>query len=829
MKNALAVVFISFLWINSSFSQFNGGGGNMPEFNLTGRVIDATNNKPIPFATVYLKHLKDSTFFSGGLANDSGVFSIEQLKPGRYELKISFIGYKGYVDTITLKPPDLKMDLGIIKLLAEATDINEYTFSEDKPDFQLGIDRKIFNVDKNNIATGGSALDVMRQVPTLTVDVDGSITLRGSGSFVIFINGKTSGITADNRTQILQQIPASNIERIELITNPSAKFDAEGMTGIINIVTKQQLANGKSGQIQIGIGTGNKYNASGTFNLRVKNFAMTHTIGFRYSQYWNEGYNLRTNTPTGMSPNSINQYNTGFRNTIAPTISGNFEWGLKKDASISVNYLFSYGNNSNPDSLRYDYLDSSAFLTAQSYRITKAIENNYSADGGITFNKKFKKDREIVVAANVNYNNNGEVDNYRQMAYTALHQPDTNYHALLQNITKSNASIVSTLQLDYTHPFKEKFKFETGFKITLRDINNTMIADTFDYSLGRNTVDSTITNKFHYLDNVNAVYGTFSANFKKWGFQTGLRIEQTNVVANQETGNVQFTKNYINFFPSAFVNYKITESHTLQLAYSRRINRPGMGQLNPFAQYDDPLNLRIGNPNLNPENVDAVELNYNMNVSTKKRMNHNLIVTGYFRMIHGVIQRYRYIDTNNVSIVTFLNLDESVNFGGEVVLRNSWFKWWSMTSNFNIYRNQIIGSSPTGNLQATNFSYSIRNQQSFKMGKVAELQLSLNYMAPQTFPQGLMKEMWNVDASIRFDMFKNRASFTFNITDIFNTRRFAIYSSDPYFHGDIYRKRESRIFTFQFTWKFGDLPGSDKSKRKNNNNQGGGGDPDMGM
>lgn len=804
-------------------AQFNGGG-TMPEMTITGKVIDETNNRPIPFATIYLKHLKDTTFFSGGLANDSGMFSIEQLKPGKYELKISFIGYANYVDTIFLKPPDMLTDLGVIKLKPETKDLNEYTFSEEKTDFQLGIDRKIFNVEKNAIASGGSALDALRQVPTVNVDVDGTITLRGTGSFVIFINGKTSGLTVDNRSQILQQIPASNIDRIELITNPSAKFDAEGMTGIINIVTKKQLADGKSGSITFGVGTGHKYNASGSLNIRLKNFSMSHTIGFRYNRNWNDGYNLRTTTFDSIPPSSINQHNNGFRIGISPTISGNFDWTLKKNASLSFNYLFSYNNGSNFDSLRYDYLDSASWLTRQDYRISDEFEDNYSADGGITFTKTFKNKADINVSSNVNFNHSGETDNFNQARYNMLGSVDTNWNALIQNNYRKDISIVSVTQVDYTHPFKEKYKFETGGKVTLRNVDNTLIADSFDYSLGRLVLDSNISNTFHYFENVNAVYGTFTATFKKWGFQTGLRIEQTNIIGNQEVGNINFTKNYINFFPSVFINYQINQKHQLQLAYSRRINRPGLRQLNPFAEYDDPLNLHRGNPDLNPENIDAVELNYNLSLK-----GHNIIATAYFRHIDGFIQRYRQID-GDISTVTFLNLDRSINFGLELVARNNWFKWWSMTTNFNIYRNQVIGTSPTGNLEATNFSYNIRNQQSFKMAKFAELQLSFNFMAPQTFTQGQMREMWGLDAALKFDLFKNRATITFNISDIFDTRRFAIHSFDDYFYGDIWRKRETRIFTFQFTWRFGDINGQNQNKRRNNNNnQGGGGGDDMGM
>lgn len=823
MKNAVAVVFISFLAILSSYSQ-NNGGGTMPEMTLVGKVIDATNNKPIPFVTVYLKHLKDSTYFSGGLANDSGEFIIEQLRPGRYEMKISFIGYKNYVDTIMLKPPDLKLDLGIVKLSLETKDLNEYTFSEEKPDFQLGIDRKIFNVDKNAIASGGSVLDVMKQVPTVSVDVDGSITLRGSGSFVIFINGKTSGLTVDNRSQILSQIPANNVERIELITNPSAKFDAEGMTGIINIVTKKALSDGKSGQIQIGIGTGHKYNASGSFNMRAKNFSMSHTLGFRYNQNWVEGYDLRTNTPDSLPAYSIYQYSNGLKISVSPTISGSLDWTLKKDQSFSINYLFNYNYGITPDSVKYNYLDSASWLTRDTRRVTTEYGNTYSGDAGLNYTRKWKKGNDVFVSTSVNYNYFREDANFFQQEYNTLAEVDTSYNPLLQNNYRTESSVVSVTQVDYTHPFKEKFKFETGGKVNIRNILNTLVADSFDYNLGRLVVDSNITNTFQYLENVNAVYGTFSASFKKWGFQTGLRIEQTNVWGNQEVGNINFSKHYVNFFPSVFIQYKINEKNQLQIAYSRRINRPGLRQLNPFAEYDDPLNIRVGNPDLNPENIDAVELNYNLSLK-----GHNFIATAYFRHVDGVIQRYRFI-TGDVSTVTFLNLDRSVNFGLELVARNNWFKWWNMTTNFNIYRNQVIGTSPTGNLEATNYSFNVRSQQTFKMAKVAEIQLSFMYNAPSTSPQGEMKEMWGLDAALKFELFKGRANLTLNVADIFNTRRFAFSSYDDYFFGDIYRKRESRIFTVQFVWKFGDINGqSNKKKNNNNNNNQGGGDPDMGM
>lgn len=780
----------------------------MPNLIVKGQVYDAASKKPIVYATIYLKHLRDSTYSTGGLANDSGTFVIENLKPGKYQRKVSFIGFVSKIDTIMINPQNPVLSLPVDYLKVDSKNLNEVEIIEDKPEFELAIDKKIFNVGANSIVAGGSALDALRQVPTVNVDVDGKISLRGSESLVVFINGKPSGLTTDNRAQILQQIPASNIEKIELITNPSAKYDAEGMSGIINIVTKKQIANGKSGSIQVGIGTFHKYNLSGTYNTRKNNFSMTHTLGFRANRYWNEGYNLRTNTPSFASDNTINQYSAGYNWSFSPTMSGNFDWSLKKENNISINYLLNYSNRTNVDSLEYYFLDSSLFWTGQTKRFSEENENSFNGDVGVSYGKKFAKKRELTASTNLNFNYNIEDNNYDQYIKNSQGVIDTNYNPFLQHNNRLYNSYVWVSQIDYVHPFKENYKFETGVKVTYRDIMEDLDADSFNYALNRIQIDSSITNKFNYRELVPAVYGTFTASYKKWGFQVGLRSELTSSSGVQEVGNNSFTKLYIGIFPSAFISYKISDVHQLQLAYSRRINRPGMGQLNPFADYDDPFNLRIGNPDLNPETIESGELTYSMNLK-----NHNIIATGYFRYVNGVIQRYRYLDTNNVAIVTFLNLNSSMNLGGELVIRNKWTKWWSMNTNFNIFRNQLNGTSPTGNLEATNFSFGLRNNQNFKLGKVSELQLSLNYMAPTTFPQGRVAENWNIDAAIKFDLFKNKANLTFNITDIFMTRRFLVDSQDPNFFGNVYRRRESRIFTVQFTWKFGQQDPDKKPRR----------------
>jgi len=343
--------------------------------------------------------------------------------------------------------------------------------------------------------------------------------------------------------------------------------------------------------------------------------------------------------------------------------------------------------------------------------------------------------------------------------------------------------------------------------------------------LNRLTIDSVKSNRFIYLEDVNAVYGSVSGTIKKFGFQTGLRIEQTNIWGDQQTGNASFTKNYVNFFPSVFLTYKFSKMHELQLNYTRRINRPWSGQLNPFTEYTDPLNLRRGNPDLNPENIDAIELTYNLQLK-----DHTFLTTGYFRYVSNVIQRYREIDSLGVSTVTFINLDYSLNFGLEFIARNRWAKWWNTTTNVNIYRNQLFGSNQSGELNATNFSYNIRLQSNWKLAKFAEFQVSFNYMGPNTFPQGRMAEMWGIDAALKFDFLKGKLNLTVNVQDIFNTRRMLIYTADDTFAGDVYRKRESRIGTIQITYKFGNTQQQNTPQRRRNNGGGNdGGEMDMGM
>ncbi|MCX7742952.1 MAG: TonB-dependent receptor [Flavobacteriales bacterium] len=822
MKRLVYAIYLILCFSLRAFSQPDQG---IPtNGKITGKILDALTKKPVEFTTITARHARDTSFFTGALADSKGEFLLDKLKPGKYYLTYSFIGYKTVKDTVVITPQQPEVSAGTILLEVDAKALEQVTIEEEKDNFQLAIDKKIFNVEKDLVSAGGSAIDVLKQVPTVNVDIDGKISLRGSENLMIFINGRPSGLTAQNREQILQQIPASNIDRIELITNPSAKYDAEGMSGIINIITKRNIADGMSGSITAGVGTYHKYNASATLNYRTEKLSTSNTLGFRYSRYMFGGYNNRTNLIDSVNSYTINQQNEGFTWDISPTFSGNIDFMPNTRNTIGLTYLFGYGNGIRPELIDYQFLNANDWVTRIYQRNTDTPNESYSADGGINYTLKLpKQNRELTASSSISFNRSSNRGNYIQQEFTLDNLPDTTRLPSLSHNIQYNQSIVSVTQMDYTHPFAKIYKFETGWKVNIRQFDNEMIADSFDYNQNNWIIDNGLTNRFIYLENVNAVYGTFSGSVKeKFGYQVGLRVEQTNVWGEQTIGNIAFTKNYVNFFPSVFLSYKAGKGNEFQLNYSRRINRPGLQSLNPFANYEDPLNIRKGNPDLNPENIDALEFNY-----SKQWKNHTLVATAYFRHVDGIIQRYRNVDSLGISTVTFINLDYSINFGVELVARNRWFKWWNSTSTVSVFRNQVFGQNQEGELNATNFSYNIRLQNSFKIGKNMEFQLSFNLNGPNVFPQGTMAEVWGLDAGYRLDFLKNKASLTLNVSDIFDTRRFYVDTRGINFYGDVYRKRETRVATIQFTYRFGKQ--QESNRRENRRRMQEGGEMEMGL
>ncbi|MBC7425451.1 MAG: TonB-dependent receptor, partial [Bacteroidia bacterium] len=776
MKYFLTVLF--FCSIHSLAAQDNIGN-----HKITGVILSAETLKPIEFAAVSLKTIGENKKSHAALTNEKGIFTLSGISGGKQLLKITYAEYLEYTDTFFISEDKTITIFDTIFLQPKITELSTVQIKAERNIDNIGIDKKVFSVEKSTLSTGGSAIDILRQIPAVNVDIDGNINIRGSGNITVFINGKPSGITGSNQQAILDQIPASTIESVELITNPSAKFDAEGVSGILNIVLKKNTVKGWNGNTTIGAGTNNKHNASGSFNYKNKKISSSNTLGYTQRNYRINGYTNRQNLFSGADP-YINQVSQGSYNNTSGTLSGNFEYTVSKKSTLTFNYLVGLSGNKNPETANYYFLDSNEIKYRELVRKTESKSNSYNFDAGLTFRQQFRKPKQdLVVSANYSLSENKSKNMILQNTLSSL-SAEVPYFL---NTNTKNQFNVSVIQIDYTHPINKVSKFETGLKSTQRNLDNDIHADTFNNAFNSWNIDFGKTNRFKYSENVNALYATYANTTKYFDFQGGIRVEETTITTDQVTSGEYQNYKYIKAFPSFFIKKKILKTET-QFSYSRRINRPGQWNLNPFPSYTDAYNLMRGNPRLKPELTDALELSAGKNYKQQ-----NYSATAYFRQTTNAITRVRTIDSAGISLITPYNLGFSQNVGIELVARNQITKWWNVTSNLNIYRYLLSGTVQSNEYSGSNISYFAKIISNITINPGYSIQTSFNYNGPSLIPQGTIYSNYSLDLGFRKDLLKNKFSIAVNLSDAFNNRRFKIKSSDVNFISDSYRKRESRI------------------------------------
>ena len=714
--NKLNLTFLFFLASLSVMAQYpqagkagNAGGRNMNVGHFYGKVIDGNTNKPIEAATVQLSQMKMDTatkkpktvIVAAMLTDKKGEFSIDKLPLfGKYNLMISSVGHAVYTDQISF---DLKMngdrsqmmnaidkDLGNIKLLPEEKQLANVVVTGAKPMMQMSIDRKIFNVDKSLTSVGGTAVDVMRNVPSVNVDIDGNVTLRNA-SPQIFVDGRPTTLTLD-------EIPADEIESIEIITNPSAKFDASGGgAGILNIVMKKNKKPGYNGNLRAGVDTRGGSNAGGNINIRqgkINFFASGNYFHFKgYSKnitdrtdYVNGLTSELTQTSRPSRNGRMAGGNLGFdyfidnRNTV--TISGGIRKGkfggdelqnIIRDTLYNGTTIHSYGTSASNSSFTW---------------------NNYN--GKISFKHNFAKPNKYITAdANYDYSKNTNEQNVATQYFYSDNSPAA---PLFQQKTTGNGTNDNiTIQTDYSNPVSDKIKVEAGLRAAIRSSNSENNNFIMDQSSGKFISVSGLNSKYKYTDDVYAGYVTFSQKIHDFTYQLGGRVESSKYSGELVDSNETFSNSYpLSFFPSVFLTQKINDKQDIQLNYSRKINRPNFWQLIPYYDFTDPLNISVGNASLVPEFTNLFELSYNLNL----RNGNNIIATAYYRRSNNLISRYQYWDKNpnpaysdSVFISSFVNANSSEAYGLEVTSMNKIAPWWSLTENINLYNSQINGSN----------------------------------------------------------------------------------------------------------------------------------------
>lgn len=851
MNFKIYTLFIVLLTVNIIKAQpprgLGNGQGQMPSITVKGKILDTQTGKPVEYATVAVVSLRDSSKIFGALTDDNGVFEIDQLLPGKYFIKAQFIGYKTLrTDTLKIAPSSESIDLGTFSLTPSSKMLEDVEVKGEKEIFQSSIDKKVFNVEKSNLAIGGSATDVMKQIPTVTLDQDGNISMRGNSNITVWINGKPSGMTGNSRQAILDQLPANSIESVELITNPSARYDAEGMGGIINIILKKNRADGINGTATAGFGTRdaynvsnkkyndiNKYNAAFTLNLKTGKFNISTNYGYRYNHSWHIIDNQRLTLEK--SPYWMNQF-TYADNLIGQNhnAGANIDYTINDKNTIGIGAFTGFNIGNNPETIRTYWTDNEPLRNIQFFR-TRTLDNRsdgYNLDGNAYYRKNFdKKGQELNISGSYSYSEHYQDGKFVQID-SAANLTQLSTIPSKTGLKTDGINNTAVFQVDYIHPMGEKTKLEFGAKSTYRHIFSGLLGDSISRSTFATVTDYNRTNDFVFMENVNAAYGILNQGLGKYGLQVGLRAEQTNISGTLLPNNftsfneIKNSQRYFNLFPSIHATRKLENEQELRASYSMRINRPGQEVLNPFPTWNNPLDLRYGNPLIKPEIVHSTELSY-----TKNWDKTSLILTGYFRQTDNTIQRVRRIDTTGTtpnisrgsSIMEFQNLSNSQNYGLEFILRNQITKWWNITTNINAFRNVINGL-----ISNANFTGDGRIMSTMTVWKGINIQISGNYMLPRAMAQGTFQGFNGVDIGVRKDLFKNKAYIVVNLSDVFNTKNIQVEFNNGQsagFSGGFFRQRETRVLTVNFTYKFGKELNNNvkRGKKAEYNTEGGGG------
>jgi len=781
---------------------------NMPAIcRVMGTLQDSLTKAGLEFTSVAVLKVRDSAIVAGVLTNGKGHFIIESLKPGKYFLRISAIGYRKMDSKpFMLNPMEPTKDFGIVYVAASQKNLKEIEVTAEKADYVNSLDKKIYNVEKDLISTGGTAADVLRNVPSVTVDIDGKISLRGSENLTILIDGKPSSLGGGDKSSLLQQLPAGSIDQIEIITNPSARYDAEGMAGIINIKTKKDKRSGVNGSVTIGAGTRDKYNGGISLNNRTKKTNLNISYNFREETRTSSGNSTRENKIVLLPPlpnfeESITEgrnknFNNSFRSSLDINLSNNTTLGLSGGYSERAETRYELNTTTYENS-------ASAIPDSGFYRTTNSDNSNKNLEGGLDIRHIIPgTKREFSASANYSQSNNNDNDNYLTV--------DSSYnHSILTRDGKFNTL---TVQTDYTHPINQNSKFETGAKGTFRTNDNNQVG------LNRNGFDLANTDHFIYTDQITAAYLQFAGKapslIKKDKFvelQGGVRVENTRIIGNATNDTKDFENNYTNLFPSAAIKYTVHEKNDFQLVYSKRVNRPNSQNLNPFTDISDIRNVRTGNPKLKPEFIDSYEFNY-----FRKFKEQSLSATLYYRYTKNLISRFRSIDATCVSTMTFINYSSSANTGVEIVLKNQFSKAINSTTTFNYFNNKINGENVDAALQSTSNNWTLRTNINIKASKTTSLQITGMYMSQTKTPQGSFKGMSGVDIGARKEFLKGKLNLSVNITDIFNTRKMVIHNVGEGFIYDMQRKRESQVGNFTLTYRFGTTDASLFQRKKSN-------------
>ena len=801
---------------------------NQNSITITGRVLDKDSGQPLEYATLVVQSATDPSKVTGGVTDLDGKFSVDAA-PGRYKMRIEYISYKThYFEEQTLSK---NTNLGDITLALDVAQLEEVELVGERTTVELRLDKKVYNVGQDLTVKGGSVTDVLDNVPSVTVDVEGNISLRGNESVRILINGKPSALSGLS-PDALKQLPADAIEKVEVITNPSARYDAEGTAGILNIILKQSKTAGLNGSVSVNVGHPENYGANVNLNLRRDKFNLFTNTSYRYRNspgnalFENEYFDDNGNTTSFENEKrETNRENSGFNTNIG------FELFLDETSSITNSVVYRKSNGDNTTDNSFNNFDANGNPTVSRDRNTLEDEEDSSVQYSLNYEKKFNDDGHKLT---VDYQYSKEIDDEKstineRVAGSAAANPSeiTDTYE-----TQSN----QLLQADYVLPFGKELQsqFEFGYRGTFNKYNTD-----FDYGIMQDetfVIDPDFSNVLAYTENVNAVYTQFGTKINKFNILGGLRMESSDIAIQLLDGNSDVNnKDYVNWFPSVFLGYEFSEREQFTISYSRRLRRPRTRFINPFLSRTSNTNLFQGNPDLNPTYTNAFDLGYlnrwdKVTLTTSAYYNKS---TGVFQFVTQETGDFVEIDDPAnpgtpvevpVQLRRPINLATESRYGMEFTTTYTPKRNWRLTWNLNLFQREVagdftyidfVGDEVYQNFDASNFSWFSRLSAKIPLPGKIDFQSNIFYMGPGKDAQSTNKSMLSTNLAFSKDILKEKASISLNVSDLFNSmkRRSTTRTDNIESYSEFQWRQRQIMLTFQYRFN------QQKNQRQQRNGQ----------
>jgi len=813
MKNLkLILILLSLLTsiINYSQNNYSQQRPQVAKIKIKGTVIEKVSKQPLEYATITFVNPKFPKGISGGITNSKGEFDVD-INPGIYDITVEFISFKP--NLISQRKLQESTNLGQIALEEDATQLNEVEVRAEKSSVEIKLDKKVYNVGQDMIVKGGTVSDVLDNVPSVSVDTEGNVSLRGSDNIRILIDGRPS--YAVNIAEALRQLPADAIDKVEVITNPSARYEAEGGSGLINIILKKGKNQGFNGTFIASGGIPETYGLTANLNYKTEKLNYFTTAG--YGRRTTEGGG-KTDSEYFNTNGSIKNYLYETRNTerFRDGFNGRvgMEWTVAKNTFWTNAINYQKDNGGNDDLINFNNFDANKNFTGSTYRLGKGESADENVEYTSNLIKNFNdKGHKLTVDASISRN----TDNNQSII------TDTNN---FNNTLNDQVQKQSQLQVDYVLPMENGSQFEAGYKGSFGNLNNRYyVLD--EQGIRINNLSDTL----EFLENINALYTQFGFKKNKFSYLFGLRWEDTNIEVNLLETSKFDSKKYNNFFPSAFVSYEISDQSNITTSYSKRLSRPRGRFMNPAVNYASNVNIFQGNPDLDPSLTDKFDFGY---IKRWDKLTFN--TSAYFENTKDVFSFVRSLsgdEVNGIPVILSrpINLGKEQKFGFEFTLNYNPSKIWRLNSNFNFYNVKTTGENSYKDSNGIDVVQNLNNQANNWFTRISskltlpykiDWQLNATYFGGQRTAQGRSLGIFSMNTALSKDVLKDKGTIAFNISDIFNSRMMRSYvdfDNQSSYSEMQYRKRQ---FNLSFTYRFNKAKGEKERNPQPRNDDGGG-------